>query len=60
MLQPGSRTRADVGVGHDDVQAAELADALVDDGSQRGPVTDVGLTGDDAAVIPSRRRCRQR
>ena len=41
---------ADAGVGHDDVQPAQLLDPAVDGGLQRVVVTDVDLVRDDAAV----------
>ena len=38
---------ADAGIGHDDVELAQLLDAAVDGGFQRVVVADVDLGGDD-------------
>ena len=37
----------DTGVGHHDVEAAELVDTRLNSGRQRGAVADIGLLGDD-------------
>ena len=49
------REAGDAGVGQDDVQPAELRDALVDGRRERGGVPDVGLARDDAPAQVSRR-----
>ena len=41
----------DPGVGHDDVEVAELADTLFEDRLQLVPVANIGLAGDDPAAV---------
>ena len=51
-MQPGRAAgRVDAGIGHDDVQAAQLFDAAVDRGGDLGEGGDVGDT-DDRAPTP--------
>ncbi len=50
LVQGGIAAVADTGVGHHDVEAAQLLDPAVDGGLDSGGVADVDLGGDDAPV----------
>ena len=43
--------RTDAGIGHHDVEAAELGDAAIDRGRQRRAVTDIGDLGERALAL---------